>query len=232
MKLIKILPNLLTILNGFCGTLAILGISMGIGTQIQLLCLVLIGAMLDFFDGYFAKILNVKSKIGAQLDSLSDLITFSLVPSFFIFDFLQSKTIEIELLPFISLLIVPFSMIRLARFNTLPSKPYFLGLPTPANGIFFMGIPFLSFEISSELLIIIIIFACFLLVSNIKLESLKDSNQIFNKNIFYVIVAFFLIFSASTLFIYNFSLLNMISLSVVIYLFSSLIFNVYKSIYF
>lgn len=230
MKLIKILPNLLTILNGFCGTLAILGIFMGIGTQIQLLCLVLIGAMLDFFDGYFAKILNVKSKIGAQLDSLSDLITFSLVPSFFIFDFFQSKTIEIELLPFISLLIVPFSMIRLARFNTLPSKPYFLGLPTPANGIFFMGIPFLSFEISPELLIIIIIFACFLLVSNIKLESFKDSNQISNKNIFYVIVAFFLIFSVSTLFIYNFSLLNMISLSVVIYLFSSLIFNVYKSI--
>ena len=230
MKLIKILPNLLTILNGFCGTLAILGISMGIGTQIQLLCLVLIGAMLDFFDGYFAKILNVKSKIGAQLDSLSDLITFSLVPSFFIFDFFQSKTIEIELLPFISLLIVPFSMIRLARFNTLPSKPYFLGLPTPANGIFFMGIPFLSFEISSELLILIIIFACFLLVSNIKLESFKDSNQISNKNIFYVIVVFLLIFSVSTLFIYNFSLLNMISLSVVIYLFSSLIFNVYKSI--
>ena len=230
MKLIKILPNLLTILNGFCGTLAILGISMGLGTQIQLLCLVLIGAMLDFFDGYFAKILNVKSKIGAQLDSLSDLITFSLVPSFFIFDFFQSKTIEIELLPFISLLIVPFSMIRLARFNTLPSKPYFLGLPTPANGIFFMGIPFLSFEISSELLILIIIFACFLLVSNIKLESFKDSNQISNKNIFYVIVVFLLIFSVSTLFIYNFSLLNMISLSVVIYLFSSLIFNVYKSI--
>ena len=230
MKLIKILPNLLTILNGFCGTLAILGISMGIGTQIQLLCLVLIGAMLDFFDGYFAKILNVKSKIGAQLDSLSDLITFSLVPSFFIFDFFQSKTIEIELLPFISLLIVPFSMIRLARFNTLPSKPYFLGLPTPANGMFFMGIPFLSFEISSELLILIIIFACFLLVSNIKLESFKDSNQISNKNIFYVIVVFLLIFSVSTLFIYNFSLLNMISLSVVIYLFSSLIFNVYKSI--
>ena len=230
MKLIKILPNLLTILNGFCGTLAILGISMGLGTQIQLLCLVLIGAMLDFFDGYFAKILNVKSKIGAQLDSLSDLITFSLVPSFFIFDFFQSKTIEIELLPFISLLIVPFSMIRLARFNTLPSKPYFLGLPTPANGMFFMGIPFLSFEISSELLILIIIFACFLLVSNIKLESFKDSNQISNKNIFYVIVVFLLIFSVSTLFIYNFSLLNMISLSVVIYLFSSLIFNVYKSI--
>ena len=68
MKLIKILPNFLTILNGLCGTLAILGISMNLATPFQTLCLVLTGALLDFFDGYFAKILNVKSKIGAQLD--------------------------------------------------------------------------------------------------------------------------------------------------------------------
>ena len=66
---------------------------MNLATPFQILCLVLIGALLDFLDGYFAKILNVKSKIGAQLDSLSDLITFSLVPSFFIFDFLQSLSL-------------------------------------------------------------------------------------------------------------------------------------------
>ena len=103
MKLIKILPNFLTILNGLCGTLAILGISMNLGSPFQILCLVLTGALFDFFDCYFAKILNVKSKIGAQLDSLSDLITFSLVPSFFIFDFLQGKSNELDFLPFLFL---------------------------------------------------------------------------------------------------------------------------------
>ena len=148
MKLIKILPNFLTILNGLCGTFAILAISMDMLTHFQILCLVLFGALLDFLDGYFANILNVKSKIGAQLDSLSDLITFSLVPSFFIFDFLQSKTDHIDIIPFLFLLIVPFSMLRLARFNTLPSKSYFLGLPTPANCIFFMGIPFFGIWIA------------------------------------------------------------------------------------
>ncbi len=229
MKLIKILPNFLTILNGLCGTFAILAISMDMLTQFQILCLVLFGALLDFLDGYFANILNVKSKIGAQLDSLSDLITFSLVPSFFIFDFLQSKTDHIDIIPFLFLLIVPFSMLRLARFNTLPSKSYFLGLPTPANGIFFMGIPFLSFEIRFELLILILIISCFLLISNVKLESFKKTSDNINKNIFYVIIVVLLITTFVLLFIFKYSILNMISLSVIIYLLSSTIFNFYKS---
>ena len=230
MKLIKILPNFLTILNGFCGILAILAISLNFLTQFQILCLVLLGAILDFLDGYIANIFNVRSKIGAQLDSFSDLITFSIVPSFFIFHFLQNKTVELEFLPFLTLIIIPFSMFRLARFNTLPSRSYFNGLPTPANGIFFMGIPFMSFEISSKLLVLILILSCFLLVSNFKLESFKKTSEYQSKNFFYIIIIVFLVSSALTLFIFDYSILNMISLSVVIYIFSSLIFNLYKLI--
>ncbi len=230
MKLIKILPNFLTILNGFCGILAILAISLNFLTQFQILCLVLLGAILDFLDGYIANIFNVRSKIGAQLDSFSDLITFSIVPSFFIFHFLQNKTVELEFLPFLTLIIIPFSMFRLARFNTLPSRSYFNGLPTPANGIFLMGIPFISFEISSKLLILILILSCFLLVSNFKLESFKKTSENQSKNFFYIIIIVFLVSSALTLFIFDYSILNMISLSVVIYIFSSLIFNLYKLI--
>ena len=230
MKLIKILPNFLTILNGFCGILAILAISLNFLTQFQILCLVLLGAILDFLDGYIANIFNVRSKIGAQLDSFSDLITFSIVPSFFIFHFLQNKTVELEFLPFLTLIIIPFSMFRLARFNTLPSRSYFNGLPTPANGIFLMGIPFISIEISSKLLILILILSCFLLVSNFKLESFKKTSENQGKNFFYIIIIVFLVSSALTLFIFDYSILNMISLSVVIYIFSSLIFNLYKLI--
>ena len=202
---------------------------MNLATPFQTLCLVLTGTLLDFFDGYFAKILNVKSKIGAQLDSFSDLITFSLVPSLFIFDFLQSKSSELDFLPFLFILIVPFSMIRLARFNSLPSKSYFLGLPTPANGIFFMGIPFLSIDIKTELLVVILIISCFLLVSNIKLESFKKNSEKTGKNLFYVIITVLLILTTLILFLLNYSLLNLITLSIVVYLFSSLIFNFYKS---
>ena len=230
MKLIKILPNFLTILNGFCGILAIVAISLNFLTQLQILYLVLFGAILDFFDGYFANILNIRSKIGAQLDSFSDLITFSIVPSLFIFNFLQNKTVDLEFIPFLTLIIIPFSMFRLARFNTLPPRSYFQGLPTPANGIFFMGIPFLSFEISSQLLILILILSCFLLVSNFKIESFKKTSEDKGKNIFYVTIIVFLVLSALALFIFDYSILNMISLSVMIYIFSSLIFNLYKLI--
>ena len=230
LKLIKILPNFLTILNGFCGILAIVAISLNFLTQLQILYLVLIGAVLDFLDGYIANILNVRSKIGAQLDSFSDLITFSIVPSVFVFHFLQNKIVELEFIPFLTLIIIPFSMFRLARFNTLPSRSYFQGLPTPANGIFFMGIPFISFEISSQLLILIIILSCFLLVSNFKLESFKKTSENPGKNIFYVILIIFSVSTVLTLFIFDYSILNMISFSVVIYIFSSLIFNLYKLI--
>jgi len=109
------------------------------------LVLVLIGAVLDFLDGYLAKLLNAKSKIGVQLDSMSDLITFSLTPSILIYDLLQNQSPNFEYTPFFAFFILIFSMIRLARFNTLPTKSYFLGLPTPANGVFFMGLPFISF---------------------------------------------------------------------------------------
>ena len=202
---------------------------MNLATQYQVLSLVFAGALLDFLDGYFANILNVKSKIGAQLDSLSDLITFSLVPFFFIFDFLQSKTNELDFIPFLFILIVPFSMIRLARFNLLPSKSYFLGLPTPANGIFFMGIPFLSIEIRPEILILVLIISCFLLVSNIKLESFKNSSQKTGKNIFYLLIIGLLILTTALLFFLKYSLLNLVSLSIIIYLISCFIFNFYKS---
>ena len=137
------------------------------------LVLVLIGAVLDFLDGYLAKLLNAKSKIGVQLDSMSDLITFSLTPSILIYDLLQNQSPNFEYTPFFAFFILIFSMIRLARFNTLPTKSYFLGLPTPANGVFFMGLPFISFSIDSTVVVITIIISSFLLVSNIKFESFK-----------------------------------------------------------
>ena len=234
MKLIKILPNFLTLLNGICGCIAIIFIFgdrlTTIGTNYEIaLVLVLIGAILDFLDGYIAKILNARSKIGIQLDSLSDLITFSLAPSFLVYDFFQNMSTEYELLPFFSFLIIPFSMVRLARFNTLPAKSYFLGLPTPANGLFFMGLPFLSIDFQPLLFVFVVIVSCFLLVSNIKFESFKKDFNKKNKNFFYIT---FLILSSLAFVcfvIYEVSLLNLVSATIIIYVLSSLLFNAYKA---
>ena len=192
------------------------------------LILVLLGSLFDFFDGYLATILDAKTKIGVQLDSFSDLITFSVTPSLLLFHFFQSKSEEIEFFALISFLIVPFSMIRLARFNTLPSKTYFLGLTSPANGIFFMGIPFLTFEVPIYLFSIIIFLSCILLISNIKFESFK-SIETNIKKVFFLFFVLIMVGVITFIYVNNYSYLNLVSISVVVYVISSLAFNLYKA---
>ena len=234
MKLIKILPNFLTILNALCGCIAILcifndNLSFFNSAYHSALVLVLLGALLDFLDGYLAKLLNAKSKIGVQLDSMSDLITFSLTPSILIYDLLQNQSPNFEFTPFFAFFILIFSMIRLARFNTLPSKSYFLGLPTPANGVFFMGIPFMSFSIEPIIIVVTIIVSSFLLVSNIKFESFKKDFTITNKGYFYILLFILILSTVICFFIYQIDIFNLVSLAILIYMFSSLLFNFYKS---
>ena len=199
------------------------------GYQLALF-LVILGGVFDYLDGYLAVLLNAKSKIGIHLDSLSDLITFSLAPAFLMYDFFQSQLDKLDFLPLISLLIIPFSMIRLARFNSLPSKSYFLGLPTPANGIFFIGIPFLSIDIKLEYLAIIILCFCFLMISNIKFESFKKSTERRSKKIFYLILTFLLTISFVSIIFNRISLLNMVSITILTYILSSILFTIYRSI--
>jgi len=121
-------------------------------------------------------------------------------------------------------------MIRLARFNSLPSKSYFLGLPTPANGIFFIGIPFLSIDIKLEYLAIIILCFCFLMISNIKFESFKKSTERRSKKIFYLILTFLLTISFVSIIFNSISLLNMVSITILTYILSSILFTIYRSI--
>jgi len=234
LKLIKILPNFLTILNALCGCIAILcifndNLSFFNSAYHSALVLVLLGALLDFLDGYLAKLLNAKSKIGVQLDSMSDLITFSLTPSILIYDLLQNQSPNFEFTPFFAFFILIFSMIRLARFNTLPSKSYFLGLPTPANGVFFMGIPFMSFSIEPIIIVVTIIVSSFLLVSNIKFESFKKDFTKTNKGYFYILLFILILSTVICFFIYQIDIFNLVSLAILIYMFSSLLFNFYKS---
>ena len=121
---------------------------------------VLLGVFFDFFDGFFARLLDVQSELGVQLDSMADLITSGLAPGALMYQlFLLSgvKVVDYPLnissdismiLSFAPLALIGFSItlgaaFRLARFNLLEeSYPYFKGLPAPANAILIMGLPF------------------------------------------------------------------------------------------
>ena len=83
----KIIPNVITSANLFCGCLAITQIAEG--NFIFASILVLLGAFFDFFDGLVARALKVGSPMGAELDSLADVVTFGIVPAYLAFEWLN-----------------------------------------------------------------------------------------------------------------------------------------------
>ncbi len=163
MKLLKHLPNAITSGNLLCGCLAIVQIFSG--DLVMASFFVFMAAVLDFFDGFAARLLKVSSPIGKDLDSLADVVTFGVVPGLMVFRLLQFSLIGIQekelfwiaiqknisaidlsndqylsgyysYLPYFAFLITVFSALRLAKFNNdTRQTTSFIGLPTPANAI-------------------------------------------------------------------------------------------------
>ncbi|NMC75805.1 MAG: CDP-diacylglycerol--serine O-phosphatidyltransferase [Candidatus Methanofastidiosa archaeon] len=122
------LPNLFTIINALLGLFAIYFI---IKNNLVLSArMVLIAIFFDSFDGFLARKSNNIAEFGKSLDSLSDIISFGVVPAFV---FIISSE-NILSLP-IGFLYVIFGLLRLSRFNTLNSDEY-VGLPITLGAIF------------------------------------------------------------------------------------------------
>jgi len=214
MKFVKFIPNLFTFLNLFFGCVAIV---QGLKGDLFLLAIfVLLGVVCDFFDGFFARILKVNSQLGVQLDSLSDLVTFGITPSIVMFSYLSNSDFILEnsshnlvkFVPYLSFIITIASSYRLAKFNLDNSLNHFKGLPTPANALFIVFLPFF-FELefisnysnlleNTVFLLIIISFFSYLLISNIEMPSFKVSlNEFFIKN--KILKSLFILFSIGLL---------------------------------
>jgi CDP-diacylglycerol--serine O-phosphatidyltransferase len=139
MNLIKYIPNTFTTLNLLSGCMGL--ISLYEGNLAQGAVFILIGAVFDFLDGFSARVLNAMSRIGKELDSLADLITFGVLPSFILYLMIQEQ--GIPYISLLSLLVVIGSAFRLARFNIDESqKEVFTGMPTPANAFLIAGLVF------------------------------------------------------------------------------------------
>ncbi len=177
----KAIPNTITLGNLACGLLGIILLFKG---DIETACyLIWLAALLDFLDGFLARLLNAYSEIGKQLDSLADLVTFGVLPSLIYFQLLIDKLpVPFAYATFITAL---FSALRLAKFNIDTEQTVdFKGLTTTANGIFTSSIP-LILAGSSFLqpvladpwgLLIICLFFSSLMVTPVTLFSLKFSN--------------------------------------------------------
>lgn len=137
----KSFANSLTVLNLILGFVAIILISLSMAgfNYINLACqLIFFAALIDVFDGKLARKLGTSGNFGKEIDSLADLVSFCVAPSYLIFFYCYDlMNINLVLLIIISSSTLIFGAIRLARFNAYEqsNNSYYIGLPTPANAI-------------------------------------------------------------------------------------------------
>ena len=149
MNIKKHIPNLLTLGNLFCGTLATIFAVEG-DLELAGLCIVL-GIGFDFFDGFAARLLNVSGELGKQLDSLADMVTSGVAPGLIMMQLLEtsqahsfSNSIE-NYLPYVGLLLILAACYRLANFNIdTRQSDSFIGVPTPAMALFVISLPLIG----------------------------------------------------------------------------------------
>ncbi len=151
-KLTRHIPNMLTMFNLLLGSVAVLFAFSG--RYEQVVWLVALAAVFDFLDGTAARLLDARSAIGKELDSLADVVSFGLVPSAIMYSMLAGTSpftrtagsfLHVFALP--AFLMVVCSALRLAKFNTDPQQvENFKGLPTPANALFVITLPFIYLQ--------------------------------------------------------------------------------------
>ncbi|MWB94535.1 phosphatidylserine synthase [Flavobacterium sp. GA093] len=189
MNIKKHIPNVITLINLFCGCIAVVFVSKN---QFEMAFLfVCLGIFFDFFDGFFARLFNVAGPLGLQLDSLADMVTSGVVPGFVMFKMMQESSIFMyegyfQFFPYLGFIITLGSCLRLAKFNIdTRQTDSFIGLPTPANALFILSLPLvlqnysreslLVLEILTEKWVLLVITLCsaYILNAEIPLFSLK-----------------------------------------------------------
>jgi len=211
MSIKRFIPNFITLLNLFCGCIAVL---FAVHNNFVFAAyFVFLGIFFDFFDGFLARKLNVQSELGVQLDSLADMVTSGVVPGIIMFklitlvsdqpDFAELphewnsifhwNGVKLAPLALIGLCITLASAYRLAKFNIDDDQQtYFKGLPTPANTLLIISLPLIiEFQNSDFINAIILnkwfligltLLSCYLLNSSIKLFALKFKDYSFKGN--------------------------------------------------
>jgi len=186
----KHIPNAITSLNLACGFISV-AFSFN-GDYKTAAFIILLAAIFDFLDGFAARMLKAYSNIGKELDSLADIVSFGVAPAFILMLSLEEILMNTgmnEQIKWIAVLLPVFSALRLAKFNIDERQTSsFLGLPTPANAMFWsFGMAFGSYLFEESLLMAIVIMILvpvfsLLLVSEIPMFSLKFKNFAFKNN--------------------------------------------------
>ncbi|MBX3240647.1 MAG: CDP-alcohol phosphatidyltransferase family protein [Chitinophagaceae bacterium] len=213
----KHIPNLFTLLNLFFGCLAIIvilqsgitlvnteagGQMMSMPEHIFLASLFIgLAAVIDFLDGFVARLFNAQSEMGKQLDSLADVVSFGVAPGLIIYQFLrlsvarQEDGLDASVAWLYPALLIPCAAAwRLARFNIDETQTYsFRGVPVPAVGLVVASLPLVFWSMETPELInlflnkwvwyAVIVALCYLMVSNVPIISLKFKDYTVKNNL-------------------------------------------------
>ncbi|HVM89390.1 MAG TPA: CDP-alcohol phosphatidyltransferase family protein [Puia sp.] len=213
----KQLPNLFTLLNLFFGCIAIIfilqnGISVTYNADgAQLITMpeqiwmsslfIALAALVDFLDGFVARLFKATSDKGKQLDSLADVVSFGVAPGMILYQFLrmsfiqQHNGMETSLLWLLPAFIFPCAAAyRLAKFNIDSSQQYvFKGMPSPAAGLLIASMPLIYWHSNLEIVLLLLmnkwflyaitVVVSYLMVCNISLIALKFTDFSVNRNL-------------------------------------------------
>jgi CDP-diacylglycerol--serine O-phosphatidyltransferase len=219
----KQIPNLFTLLNLFAGCLAIVcimqtGLTISVDGNGESLVVIpekiyiasiLIGAaaIIDFLDGFVARLLKVPSELGRQLDSLADVVSFGVAPGLIAYQFLrlsyaqQADGLDISTLCLLPAFILPCAgAYRLARFNIDHSQSHgFKGVPIPAVGLLFASFPLIYWYSDTDFIIRLllnkwfwyaaVIITSYLMVSTLPMLAMKFSGVTIKKLLPFLILA-------------------------------------------
>ena len=179
------IPNAITSLNLLFGCLACIAafkcFDPMCGTALKgyqfAFILIALAAVADFCDGLVARALHAVSNIGAELDSLADLVSFGIAPAMVLYNMMLGQGTGHWAL--LAMLLPVFGALRLARYNVDPTQgTVFTGLPIPANAIFWIG--FLAWyamhPVPLWVVILLIVALSLLMVCNLRMFSLKMHN--------------------------------------------------------
>ena len=175
---------------------------------------IIIAAVIDFLDGFVARLLKATSELGKQLDSLSDVVSFGVAPAVIIYQLLrfsfarEANGLEVSILALMPALIIAMAAAyRLGKFNIATDQQYsFKGVPVPAVGILIASFPLIlhfnslpginQLIMNKWFLYGCIVAVSYLMVSNIPMMSLKLQDYTLKNNIPLVILLVIAVLSA------------------------------------
>jgi CDP-diacylglycerol--serine O-phosphatidyltransferase len=194
----KEIPNLLTLGNLLAGCIGLWFVMQG--DLVSASYCMFISLVCDFFDGFLARALQAYSDLGKELDSLADMVSFGVLPAFILFSLVElscGSQCTVGILgfykPFLVFALALMSAYRLAKFNIdTRQSDQFIGVPTPANGLFIASLPLIihfqpeytAYILSFKGLLIYSVVMSYLLVCELPLLAFKfktwdwKSNQV------------------------------------------------------